>query len=425
MKADNDKTICVLPWMHLFISEIGDVYPCCVTPESNKPNHFASGQKVRPDQVDRIDDIFNTPYMKDIRAEMLAGKKPSICSRCYKMEEAGLSTHRQASNELFQDFYKDLLAHPTPDDGAIETKLMSIDLRLGNDCNLKCRMCSPFSSHSLVKEFSELDPDKADFYKTLKNIDWYKSDKFIDLIKNSKDLVKLHIAGGEPLITKEHKSLLHKIIQSSCASQVHLTYNTNLTSLPEEVLNLWKSFQGVSVMVSLDGVEDINGYIRYPAKWEDIKTNMLRLESAVGINFTYLTVNTTVQIYNIYNLTELFQFLNDETKKFDLPVLSPLYYPQEFSIQVLPSAAKEKATKFLTDYLKSMRSRLSRFSPHSLDRVGSGVEGLIYFMNEKDMTSLLPEFWRKTRFFDASRSQSFDDLYDSKTFCPKNKLVSN
>lgn len=419
MKSDKEKTICVLPWMHLFISEVGEVYPCCVTPESNKPNQFANGQKVRPDQVDRIDDIFNTPYMKDIRSKMLAGERPSICARCYKMEDAGISTHRQASNELFHGFYDDLIQHPTSADGTIETKLLSIDLRLGNDCNLKCRMCSPFSSHSLIKEFTELEPDRADFYKSLRNIDWYKSDKFIDLIKHSKDLVKLHIAGGEPLITKEHKSLLNKIIQSNCASQVHLTYNTNLTSLPDEVLSLWKNFQGVSVMVSLDGVEDINGYIRYPAKWSEIKANMLKLESATDINFTYLTVNTTVQIYNIYNLPELFQFLNDDMKKFDLPVLSPLYHPQEFSLQVMPSSAKEKATKFLNDYLKTMRSRMTRYSPQSIDRVYSAVEGLIHFMNEKDMTSLLSEFWRKTRFFDGSRNQSFETLYDPETFSPR------
>lgn len=416
---NNKDTICVLPWMHLFISEIGEIYPCCVTPESNQPNRHANGEKVRPDQVDRIDDIFNTPYMKDIRSKMLSGQRPEICARCYKMEDAGISTHREASNEIFKLFYDELIKNPTAIDGTIETKLLSIDLRLGNDCNLKCRMCSPFSSHSLIKEFSELDPEKADVYKSLKNIDWYKSDKFIDLIKNSKDLVKLHIAGGEPLITREHKSLLNKMIQNNCASQVHLTYNTNLTSLPDEVLELWTKFQGVSVMVSLDGVEDINGYIRFPSKWNEIRNNMQKLDMAKDINFTYLTVNTTVQIYNIYNLPALFEFINDELKKFDLPVLSPLYYPQEFSLQVLPKPAKEKATKFLNDYLKTIHSRLTRHSPHSIKRVYSSIEGLVSFMNEKDMTDLLPEFWRKTLFLDASRGQSFEKLYDPATFSPR------
>jgi sulfatase maturation enzyme AslB (radical SAM superfamily) len=413
MSNDCKNSICSLPWMHLFISELGDIYPCCIVPESHTPNIDATGKKIRPDQVDNISEIFNTPYMAEIRSQMLRGERPKACTRCYKMEDTGQSSHRVASNELFPEVFNELLLNPTAADGHIEPQLLSIDMRLGNDCNLKCRMCSPFSSQSLIKEFIELEPHKESLYQSLRHVDWYKSDRFIKLIKTSKDLVKLHLAGGEPLITKEHKSLLHKLIESGAAKQVHLTYNTNLTVMPDEILTLWKEFKEVSVMVSLDGVGSVNDYIRYPSKWEVVKNNMQRLEGArQHVNFRYLSVNATVQIYNIYDLPNLCMFLNDDLEIFDLPVFSPLYYPSELSVQVLPANIKKLASAELTRFLESAAKRLTRFSPDSLTRMKNGISGIVHFMNENDRSELLPTFWRKTNFFDQSRSQNFSAFYD-------------
>ena len=36
-------------------------------------------------------------------------------------------------------------------------------------------------------------------------------------------------------------------------------------------MGLWENFRHVSVGVSIDGVEKVNDYIRYPSKWKNIQ----------------------------------------------------------------------------------------------------------------------------------------------------------
>ena len=53
---------------------------------------------------------------------------------------------------------KDYLSN-TSEDGTIDTEkvpLEYLDLRLGNLCNLKCRICSPSESSLWIDDFAEL-----------------------------------------------------------------------------------------------------------------------------------------------------------------------------------------------------------------------------------------------------------------------------
>ena len=63
-----------------------------------------------------------------------------------------------------------------------------IDLRLGNLCNFKCRMCNPFNSNSIAKEHFQLWGESAEYRRVytsefgnspihLKNQEnWFESD---------------------------------------------------------------------------------------------------------------------------------------------------------------------------------------------------------------------------------------------------------
>lgn len=47
-----------------------------------------------------------------------------------------------------------------------------------------------------------------------------------------------------------------------------IEYNSNITYIPNKALDIWQHFEKICIGVSLDGINKINNYIRYPSKWE-------------------------------------------------------------------------------------------------------------------------------------------------------------
>lgn len=410
---DISKTFCILPWMHLFVSEPGEVYPCCIVPESNPPLLNNAGKTIKIDQVKSFDEIFNSNQMKKIREMMMKGEKPEVCMRCYKLEGHGLASHRQGSNHIFSNIIQEQ-AQKTKIDGAIDLSLYSADIRLGNKCNLSCRMCSPTSSKNLISEWTALHPEQSGYYQQLKNIDWFEGEKFWNEIENSKQIERMHFAGGEPLLIEKHYDFLEKLVQKDLAKNMTLSYNTNLTVLPERALKLWDQFKKIQIMVSIDGFDEVNKYIRYPTNWDILTKNLKKTEEQqVNTKKFFLTLNTTVQVYNIFNLTKLIDFCINETKVFNFPILNPLFYPEELSIQILPTEIKKQIEKNLKIYLDENLEKLNvRYakSGYYTDHITKSIEGIITFMNQEDKSILLPQFKKHTLFLDESRKQSFSKV---------------
>ena len=106
--------------------------------------------------------------------------------------------------------------------GAVDEKsIKKIDLKLGNKCNLKCKMCFPYASSELWKEWKELgwnstekDPNNDTSWKYFdgyfeEDYAWPKNKSNIDKIKEAAIKTKLiHVTGGEPTLNPEFFQLL-------------------------------------------------------------------------------------------------------------------------------------------------------------------------------------------------------------------------
>ena len=162
------------------------------------------------------------------------------------------------------------------------------DLRLGNMCQLACVMCSPHDSSSWIKEWKLQYPKykvvelKQDQHWDERNRDytWYQKGGFLDSMKNQVQHIKeLYFAGGEPLLIPEHYKILEFMVETDNAKNCVLRYNSNGVELPDKLFELWSHFKKVKFNFSIDGVGDKNDYIRYPSNWNDIVTNLHRLDN--------------------------------------------------------------------------------------------------------------------------------------------------
>jgi hypothetical protein len=396
--------------MHRFTNEQGFQQLCCAGNGEANQLRDAKGNPLNISQGLTDAELLNSPDMKAIRRSMLAGRWPGACTRCERGEEAGAVSLRHHMNDRFGKHKEEVLAKTAEDGTLADPKVYYADIRLGNVCNLTCRMCGPGASRLWADHFNQIQPKRflmpAHELEDLKVNNWVKRQPVQWLIQQCLPSVEsLHFAGGEPLIIPEMVELLETCVASGRAHQILLSYNTNITVLPEKVTRLWHHFKGVSVMCSIDAIGPLNDYIRRPSKWADIDRNLHALDDNFeNWGLTTVHFNTTVQIYNVLHLDQFYGYLGDNFKHIDpAPQLTPLYNPSYLSIANLPPRVKQVAKDRLLAGHRKARPHVSNAAKlSSIETVIAHMEGpgqrinmaeFLYFSEKSDRE--FHDSWRK------------------------------
>jgi sulfatase maturation enzyme AslB (radical SAM superfamily) len=218
------------------------------------------------------------------------------------------------------------------------------------------------------------------------------------------DLTHLHFAGGEPLLVPQMVTMLEKCIDLGVAHRIELTYNTNITRLPEKVLKLWPSFREVRLLCSVDGYGALNDYIRTGSKWSDIDRNLKYLDAhASELKVTQILISTTVQAYNVLYLNRLIEYLASEFRTVvKFPNLVNLYQPDNLRSTILPDHLKRLAA----ERLMALTERAYRQLPNHKHYLVSNAVEVINFMNSEDASERFPEFLEYSARVDATAGGS-------------------
>jgi len=388
------KTFCAVPWTQMATNASGFYRFCCnATPGKN----LVQNQDGQPFRVENTsaEAVWNSKHYKSFRKQFLNGEEPEMCERCFREEKSGVESARQKMNRKWEGQYD-----PSSEDVA---HVKYIDLRLGNLCNLKCRMCNPYASSKWVDEWNqvvgaaELVPNnpltEAEALR-LKKLDWPDKDATWENLKPVLNQVEeIYLTGGEPLLSLKQKELLDHFIESGISKNIRLKYNTNLTVLPEDLIKRWASFKKVVCNVSIDGVGPFDEYIRFPTKWSVVEKNLRQLIQLEREGMPLqIGVHVTVQMYNILHLSEVLDFLMKEFKI--QPFLNILNHPHCYNIRTLPPELKSLAKSRLQDYL-------------DFDKV---LEVIRYMEHEDWSQTHLTEFYKVSAAMDQVRDQKLESL---------------
>jgi sulfatase maturation enzyme AslB (radical SAM superfamily) len=380
-------TFCVLPWMTLATNSTGNFRVCChALPGLNQIRNEA-GQPMRIDRDDARE-AWNSETYRTLRKEMLAQIEPKMCSRCFKEEKAGVVSFRQNMNTRFLKKIQPVIDA----EGRAPFKIMYVDLRLGNLCNLRCRMCNPFASNQWLKEWDLVGDTKLRDDETLylSRMTWPENPYIWEQLEPILDTVEeIYLTGGEPTLIKQQIVLLEKCVRSGAAGRIILKYNTNLTYIPEKLIELWPYFKLVKLNGSVDGVGPVNDYIRYPSEWATVDRNLRTMVELSKTCRIRIEVHATIQAYNLLDLPNLIEYL----KPMDLfPFINILDRPAYLNVRILPRSVKDEVIEAIRPY----KSRPK-------------VSGLIRYL-EEDWSHLIPEFKKYTSALDQGRQQSLERL---------------
>jgi hypothetical protein len=393
VNVPHDK-FCVLPWISLEASPIGTVRPCCLADDEILDN---AGRKFGLTTAKFVD-IQNSNYMRELRTEFLEGKRPETCRKCWNEEDAGRTSKRMHTLDRLKHSLK-------VDNWATDAKpLMFLDLKLGNICNLKCRICGSWSSSQFASEeisfIPREDQKSSHAYRMLRAGAWPKENEHfwqqIDSVLA--DIRYIEFTGGEPFMIDQHFDMLQGIVDRGIAGQVEIHYNTNGTLFPDRGPEIWRHFKTVEIAFSVDDIGPRFEYQRSNASWGTVKENInrFRIMREIMPNLQ-LQCCTTVNVFNVRYLDQVALWI--ALQDFDFVYWNMMHDAWYFSISRLPAEAKKHIARHLDncDVPEQFRSEFDRiidFMNHGESSDGKETQQQIRRLDQRrnqDLKKTLPE----------------------------------
>ena len=377
MNIPHDR-FCVLPWVSLEASPIGTVRPCCLADDEIVDD---AGHKFRLASAS-FASIQNSTSMRTLRAQFLNREQPQTCRKCWNEERAGRTSKRMHT----LDRLKHSIAHT---DWTLDAKpLIFLDLKLGNICNLKCRICGSWSSSSFAaEEIAQLPAEekkKSHAYTMLRAGAWPQENTLFwnEIDECLNDIRYIEFTGGEPFMIAEHFAMLQGIVDRGIAHSVEIHYNTNGTQFPENAPEIWRHFRTVEIAFSIDDLGSRFEYQRSGADWAQVQSNITRFRTLRDCSSNIqLQCCSTVNVFNVRYLGELSQWIDQQG--FDFVYWNIMHDAWYFSIATLPDTAKHAIAEYLDSCETTHTADFDRVRDFMLG--GASTDGFMTRMKIADL----------------------------------------
>ena len=410
---NQSKTFCMHPFTGLATREDGAVKVCCRSlPVGNI-------------KCQSLEEIWNNDVMQQIRKQVLNNERPAECAPCFNLEDQGVESLRQRHiagviPEARINLYPNAVSTMRKD-YTMPFEIPTIEIKMNNLCNLKCRMCNPMDSTSwndwqeveehykkednfLVKKIIDLNLKNKPFLDSFVDTDnwWSSFEKLLPYFR------RVEFAGGEPLMDPTHYKILDML--APYGDQIEIKYATNLTMLGKSnrtVWEYWPKFKSVAVNVSIDGIGDSYEYVRGNASWSELVNNIRQIQTIP--NVSRIVGAVAVQVSNVLILDKMIElFLDDLGIVFYTNMVN---YPNVLSAQVLPGPLKNIAITRLLNVQDRLASfKLVEKHPMLLNLTRGQITGVINYLSSNNQSDKWQECIEFNHKLDATRNQCFEKI---------------
>ena len=369
--VEGNKTFCMAPWTHTYLSPQMERRLCCSSLEKSenfKQYIDSSGPGTKKIKLTKLEDHWNSDYMKGIRKDLMAGKTIPQCEVCnYRL--LSVATYRTHFNTLFEKQI-DEAYEKTRDDGHTDMEVTSWDYRFNNLCNFKCRMCGDMLSSSWEAEerihnmWDPNDPSQMWMRKDIKEeIDKFHDTVIVNEFKKAvelKTIKEIYWCGGEPLMWKIHWESMKRIIELGYQDEVSIRYNSNMSKINYFGLNLFddllSKFPYWNILASIDGAYDVGEYVRTGLNFKEWFANMKYGRKFVK-NRKQLRMDFTITLPGIVGLSEML----DIADELDIDILAKRVFGFKASTLWSPMCLPRNLLDDLVDeFIDKNKKRLTR-----------------------------------------------------------------
>jgi len=294
----NSPTFCPLMRHQLTINQMGKVMPCC---------HF--GEHIPIEKYEQT--------TKEFAEKLEAGERIPQCQGCWQTEDKGLVSVRQSAVDNYERNYSN------------SPGINAMDIRLHNKCNMACNMCASFNSTLWAKIENKSETHEI-------------GDTNLQYIYSLADNVtKLSIQGGESFYGPEFVEFVDNFPNKE---NLILDVFTNTITADMKAIERWnEECKTLLINASIDGVEDVFEYIRWPGKWSKAKRNLLKIYEIVGPNMRYFYA---VQARNLCSIIPILNFRNNNTPKSEI-IFNLVEGPRELAVE---ASTEEERNSFINEF---------------------------------------------------------------------------
>ena len=400
--TDKKDTYCPAPWHGGFLT-YHEQSVCC-------------GYKSL--KTSSIVEFYRSDLVKKVKQDLINGTPDERCrQQCFDLEDIGSKSHRQIYTENYPlsgiEFNRDPEADSVP---------QYIEVRLGNLCNYKCRICMPTWSNQIGKEVAQ-HPKLARFYNPESIALLERSDRDSKLISEIIDMIPqlrwLYFTGGEPMIIPDVLTILDAVEEQGCSKNITLQITTNVSTVNPRIIERFKNLKRVQITTSIDAVGRVAEYVRHGTDWKRVSENMeyfgkLKLENP----HIDLNPNLALSAYNVLVADELVEYLCDFTERYrcgslDMSLVLGLLDPL-----VLVGQARQRAIDSLGRALTILQRRIDSgmsYDPNSSrkhqivwNQFNAQRNELIAKPEDRNMYQRFKDFTAET---DQARGESFADVF--------------
>lgn len=401
MKPETNNTYCHYPFRSIAMKtwdrdRLVAAWPCCMM--GNIQSEGVSAENIFPiESVDQLtpQEIYDHPRMAKLRHNLSNGRRDPACRVCWQQESRGLRSFRQFSNHA-------------PHHQLSNTEFNSIDLTLSTVCNLRCRMCTTGSSNSLVidrKLFEAQGLLNSVQTATKGFFDHHSVNSAVDsiqfewLMANTDRIRHIRCSGGEPFHDRKIFLLLDRYIQTGAARETVLNFHTNGTLITDAVLEKLQHFKIVECEFSVDGVDRVYNYIRYPAEFTTVNHNIVNYAKLPVVE--NLRFNMVVSAHNIFNIPDYIRWIDSVSEITGKPVSAvwSSVYPARRGI-----ALNNVSVELLQTALEEIQSVSTELDTTDLENL---VRSEI-----KNHRGNAEQLAQETILFDRIRDQHYADYID-------------
>ncbi len=317
--SEGNKTFCMAPWVHTFISPHMERRMCCASLEQStnfKQYIDSSGPDNNKLKLVQLKEHWNSEYMKGVRVKLMAGEEIPQCATCnHKLLNP--QVYRQHFNRFYEDRIDEAF-EKTDEHGETSMNVISWDYRFSNLCNFTCRMCGPPLSSSWETEYrkeGKIEPwMEKDVKEHLQKFhDQHIVKEFLEAVEN-KTVKEFYWCGGEPLMWKIHWTAMQRVVDLGYANEVYARYNSNMSrityfgkNLFDDVLSKFRDWQ---INASIDGTGEIGEYIRTGLKYDQWLENMRYARKFIR-HPRQLQLDLTVTLPGLFDLENMYELQKD------------------------------------------------------------------------------------------------------------------
>jgi len=381
------NNFCAMPFVHAAIESNGDVRACCMADQLEDND----GNRLNINDLSLTDVLEHPVYVK-FRESFTNNQQHPSCAACWKSNDIFSPRIKFSAVPALDNYMQSVMSG-----GKLDSNLLKLEVKAGNRCNLKCRICGLINSSQWLKEtydynvqhgITVLPFKESDEYKYNQQCKWIDSDKFWTDTQSLNDIRVVHMMGGEPMMIPEHKILLQKLLELKHFSEIQVWYNTNATYVPDqELVDILSQFKQVSMSLSIDDIGERFEYQRKNGSWDTVNTVLDFFETKKDV--WHVGIDPAISIFNIMYLDDLVEYFTSR----GFGVFDNHFVDSLWSIRAISTDAKQE----IMQHYQSAKHKDHHTIKTALEYMQTNEHTDVTASNRNE----------RIQFFDKTRNESF------------------